>query len=190
MEHISLRWDRTTPKAPQIITNTDEPTREVKIAINYQTSLVKKQYKIVEPDGTAGQWQNYQGTITITKKNTIIYARGQDSAEVWTETSAKKITNIDEEPPSIKVTADLENPQQKIGIKIEATDDVKIETVAWAKGIQKESYFQNGGNRIENNSIIYVDENGYYTIYASDGVGNKSTYTLQITNIDKNAPNY
>ena len=189
MEHISLRWDRKTPKAPEIITNTDEPTREVKIAINYPSSLVTKQYKIIEPDGKDTGWKNYQGMITITKKNTIIYAKGQDEAEVWSEQAAKKITNIDEEPPVIKVTADLENPTQKVGIKIEVTDDVRVEAVAWAKGIQKESYFNNGGNRIENNSIIYVDENGYYTIYAIDGVGNKSTYTLQIQNIDKNAPN-
>ena len=64
----------------------------------------------------------------------------------------KKITNIDEEPPTIKVTADLENKSQKVGLKIEVTDDVRVETVAWAKEIQGESYFNGNGTAIQNNS--------------------------------------
>lgn len=189
MENISMRWNRTTPEAPQIILNTNEPTRQVTANIIYNSSLIVKRYKIVDPDGTIGEWQDYIGAITINKNNTIIYAQGQDEAEMWSSLGMKKITNIDEQPPVIKVTADLDSPKQKVGIKVEATDDVRVETVMWATGIQKDSYFNNQGNVIKNNSVFNVEENGYYTIYAKDGVGNTSTYTIQVDNIDKNAPN-
>ena len=188
MEHIYLRWDRTTPQTPEIILNTEEPTKEVKVAIRYNSNLVTKQYKIVEPDGTSSDWQEYQGMLTINKKNTVIYARGQDEAEMWTEQAMKKITNIDEEPPTIKVTADLETIAMKVGIKVEATDDTQVETVMWAEGIRADSYFNENGTVIPNNSIFYVAENSYYTIYAKDRVGNTSTYTLQVGNVDLTPP--
>ena len=189
MESISMRWDRTTPEAPQIILNTNEPARQVTANIIYNSTLIVKQYKIVEPNGRIGDWQEYTGPIVINKNNTIIYVRGQDDAEVWSNSAMKKITNIDEQPPEIKITADLDSPKQKVGIKVEAIDDVRVETVMWAKGIQKDSYFNSQGNVIQNNSVFNVEENGYYTIYAKDGVGNTSTYTIQVDNIDKNAPN-
>lgn len=188
MEHIYLRWNRTTPQTPIIVLNTEEPTREVKVGIEYSNSLVKKQYKIIQPDGTSSQWQDYTGMLNITKKNTIICARGQDEAEVWSSQAMKKITNIDEEPPIIKVTADLANKAQKVGIKVEAVDDVRVDIVMWAQGIRDESYFNSNGAVIKNNSIFYVTENSYYTIYAKDAVGNTSTYTLQVGNVDLNPP--
>ena len=188
VEHIYLRWSRTTPQIPTIVLNTEEPAKEVKVGISYSDVLKVKQYKIIEPDGTSDDWKEYTGAFTITKKNTIIYARGQDEAEVWTEQSMRKITNIDEEPPIIKVTADLENMTQKVGIKVEVQDDTKIETIAWAQGIRTDSYFDTNGTVIQNNSVFYVTENNYYTIYAKDGVGNTSTYTLQVGNVDLTPP--
>ena len=189
VENISMRWNTLTPEAPQIILNTTEPVKQAIVSIIYDDSLITKQYKIVKPDGTIGEWQNYTGQITINQNNTIIYARGQDQQEMWSKLATKKITNIDEQPPIIKVTADLDSPKQKVGIKVEVIDDVKVDTVMWAKGIQKDSYFNSQGNIIQNNSIFNVEENGYYTIYAKDGVGNTSIYTIQVDNIDKNAPN-
>ena len=188
MENIFMRWDRSTPNSPTILLNTQEPAREVTVTIQYSSSLLVREYRIVEPDGTSSDWMEYTGSFTVDKKNTIIYARGQDEAEVWSGTAMKQITNIDEEPPVIKVSADLENTAQRVGMRIEVTDDVRVETVAWAKGIRGESYFETGGNVIPNNSIVTVEENGYYTIYAEDGVGNKQVYTILVENVDLTPP--
>ena len=188
MANISMRWDRTTPQAPTIIPSTTEPAKELQVSIVYSNTLIVKQYKVITPDGETTGWLEYEGPIKVTQKGTVIYARGQDDAEVWSEQAMKVITNIDEEPPVIKVTADLETAKQKVGIKVEVTDDTKVETVKYAKGIQKESYFTTSGTGIQNNSVFYITENGYYTIYAQDGAGNTSTYTIEVTNIDLEAP--
>ena len=187
-ENIYMRWDRSQPKQPTIILSTTEPARELTVTIKYEESLKKKEYNVVYPDGTRTGWKTYKEPIKVDRKNTVIYARGMDEAEVYTKETIKKITNIDEEAPEIKLTADLENAQQKVGVKVIVTDDVKVEQIKWAKELQGESYFETNGTAIENNSVIEIEENGYYTFYAEDGVGNKQTYTLNITNVDKTPP--
>ena len=187
-ENIYMRWDRSQPKQPTIILSTTEPARELTVTIKYEENLKKKEYNVVYPDGTRTGWKTYKEPIKVDRKNTVIYARGMDEAEVYTKETIKKITNIDEEAPEIKLTADLENAQQKVGVKVIVTDDVKVEQVKWASGIQGESYFETNGTAIENNSVVEIEENGYYTFYAEDGVGNKQTYTLNITNVDKTPP--
>ena len=187
-ENIYMRWDRSQPKQPTIILSTTEPARELTVTIKYEENLKKKEYNVVYPDGTRTGWKTYKEPIKVDRKNTVIYARGMDEAEVYTKETIKKITNIDEEAPEIKLTADLENAQQKVGVKVIVTDDVKVEQVKWAKELQGESYFETNGTAIENNSVVEIEENGYYTFYAEDGVGNKQVYTLNITNVDKTPP--
>ncbi len=188
-ENLFMRWDRVTPVAPQIIPSTSEPTRSLTVQIQYEDYLVKKEYKVVNPDGSIKQdWTNYTGPINIDVNNTVIYARGQDDAEVWSTQAIKKITNIDETSPEIHLTADLEKIAQNVQIKVSVTDDVKVQKVKWAAGIQGESYFATAGTEVNNNSVVKITENGYYTFYAEDGVGNKQVYTLNIENIDLTPP--
>ncbi len=188
-ENIFMRWDRVTPSAPLVVLNTEDPAREVTATIQYESSLVKKQYKVVDPDGTVSQdWTDYSTPIKVTKNNTIIYARGQDDAEVWSSQAVKKVTNIDEMPPEIKLTADLEKVAQSVQVKVAVTDDVKVAKVKWTSGQQGENFFKTGGTEINNNSVVKITANGYYTFYAEDGVGNAQVYTLYVPNIDLTPP--
>ena len=188
-ENLFMRWDRVTPSAPQIILSTEEPTRNLTAQIQYESYLVKKEYKVVNSDGSIKQdWTEYKGPIQINQNNTVIYARGQDDAEVWSNQAVKKITNIDETSPEIHLTADLEKISQNVQIKVSVTDDVKVQKVKWAAGIQGESYFKTGGTEVNNNSVVKITQNGYYTFYAEDGVGNTQVYTLNIENIDLTPP--
>ncbi len=188
-ENLFMRWDRVTPSAPQIIPSTSEPTRSLTAQIQYESYLVKKEYKVLNPDGSVKQdWTEYKGPISVDVNNTVIYARGQDDAEVWSNQAVKKITNIDETSPEIHLTADLEKIARNVQIKVSVTDDVKVQKVKWAAGIQGESYFATGGTEINNNSVVKITGNGYYTFYAEDGVGNKQVYTLNIENIDLTPP--
>jgi hypothetical protein len=132
--------------------------------------------------------QNIKNPLLLIKKGTIIYARGIDDAEVYSKEETLKINNIDEDPPIIKLTADLENAQQKVGVKVMVTDDTQVDTIKWEKGNLGESYFLNNGTAILNNSVVNLNENGIYTFYAIDSVGNTQIYTLTITNIDNTPP--
>ena len=188
-ENIYMRWDRVQPPSPQILADTIEPAREVKITIVYDSSLVSKQYKVVDRDGNLiTDWTRYNGAITVTDKNTIIYARGKDEAEVFTNESRYQVTNIDEEAPVINLVADYDNPTRQLGIKVTVTDDVKVNQVKWARGIQGASYFKTAGTVIPNDNIVTITENDYYTFYASDYAGNEQVYTVNINNIDLNPP--
>ena len=187
-EYISMRWDRAQSVSPTILLNTNEPTRKAIVTITYPNTLVKKQYKIIYPDEKQTDWTEYKEPITVDKKGTIIYARGIDDAEVYSKEATLKINNIDEDPPIIKLTADLENAQQKVGVKVMVTDDTQVDTIKWAKGNLGESYFLNNGTAILNNSVVNLNENGIYTFYAIDSVGNTQIYTLTITNIDNTPP--
>ena len=188
-ENIFMRWDTTTPPTPEIVLNTLEPAQKVSATILYNKILVKKEYKVVDKDSNIVQdWANYDGAINIDRNNTIIYARGMDETEVWSETAVYKVTNIDELQPVINLTMDLVTATQKLGIKVNVTDDGVVSKIKWAKGILGESYFASGGTEILNNSIVNITENAYYTFYAEDGVGNKQVYTINVENIDLTPP--
>ena len=188
IEDIYMRWDTVKPETPQIILSTEEPTREVQVSIIYKSSLKEKQYKIIEPDGSTDGWKDYKESFTINKNNTVILAKGMNESEVWGEEAEKQITNIDEKQPEIKLIADFEKDTQKLLVKVEVTDDTRVAEVKWTKGVQGESYFVNEGEGIINNSTIEITENGYYTFYAEDGVGNKQVYTINVTNVDAEGP--
>ncbi len=188
-ENIFMRWDREPLGAPQIVITPTDASISITANIVYNPNLVTKQYKVVNPDGSIKtDWTNYTGAITIDRNNTVIYAKGMDDTEVWTLETMKKVTNIDETEPVIKLTADLDTAQQKVAVKVSVTDDVAVGKVKWAAGVQGESYFTNSGNEIANNSVVNITSNGYYTFYAEDQVGNKQVYTLNVTNVDLTAP--
>lgn len=67
-------------------------------------------------------------------------------------------------------------------ITVNATDDIGITTIKYAKGSQPTSYFTNNGTNVTNNKVT-VTENGTYTFYVSDVAGNSSITTIDITNI-------
>ncbi|MDF2865651.1 MAG: hypothetical protein K0R72_460 [Clostridia bacterium] len=188
-ENLFMRWDRESLAAPQIVITPSEPTKQVTANIVYNPNLIKKQYKILNPDGSIKtDWTDYTEAITVDRKNSVIYARGMDDSEIWTSESMKKITNIDETPPVIAITADLSLAQQKVAVKVNVTDDIAVGKVKWAPGTLGESYFATSGTEILNNSIVNITNNGYYTFYAEDQVGNIQVYTLNVTNVDLSAP--
>ncbi|MDF2866502.1 MAG: coagulation factor 5/8 type domain protein [Clostridia bacterium] len=187
-ENVFMRWDRVPPKAPQISINTTEPIKQVSVTIIYENGLIKRQYRLLEPGGTLGEWNAYTDPISITKNNTIIYARGMDDTEVWSAEGIYKVINIDEIQPVIRLTADLTNAMQKIPILVSVTDDIAIGKIKWATGAVGESYFINSGTEIQNDSTVEIATNGIYTFYAEDRVGNIQTYSLNVTNIDLTPP--
>ncbi len=203
IEQIYMRWDNMTPTMPKIILSTEGPCLELEATIEYEETLIKRQYRVVYPNGVITSWKDYQEgeQIQVTQNGTIIYAKGQDETGMWTQTAKRQITNIDENPPEIKVTGDLETATTNLTLQVNVTDDMGIEEIKWAKGNQLESYFTGNGETLynrqeeENQTVqkkldktIQIESNGTYTIYAKDIVGNSGTFILQVGNIDLMPP--
>ena len=184
MENLFMRWDTSKPAKPTFILSEEEPTKELEVAIIYDNTSKIKQYKIVKPTGEDSGWLDYNGPIKITDNKTVIYAKSQNSAEVWSETSNIKITNIDDEAPQIEARGELEKPRQKVTVQLVGKDNLGIDKVGYAKNnvdCSKATY-------IENMQTFTVEENGLYTICAKDKVGNTAKDLIEIKNIDKTAP--
>ena len=184
MENLFMRWDTSKPAKPTFILSEEEPTKELEVAIIYDNTSKIKQYKIIKPTGEDSGWLDYNGPIKITDNKTVIYAKSQNSAEVWSETSNIKITNIDDEAPQIEARGELEKPRQKVTVQLVGKDNLGIDKVGYAKNnvdCSKATY-------IENMQTFTVEENGLYTICAKDKVGNTAKDLIEIKNIDKTAP--
>ncbi len=187
MENIFMRWEQYKPALPEIILNPDFATNEVDVIINYENMLTKKYYKIVNNNGQDTGWLEYTGNIKVQENNTTIYAKGKTVQGTETDTSSRIITNIDKEAPVIEIQGDFVTPKQKVIIYPIVTDNFKVDRVKWEKGQQEASYFRENGKVVYNNFV--VEDNDIYTIYAVDSVGNESIKIVNVTNIDKEAPN-
>ena len=187
-ENLFMRWDYAIPKAPTIKLNTTTPTRKVEVTIEY-TGSSKKQYKLVTKEGKETEWLDYTGPITIDKNETVVYARGISDIEAVGKIGSKKITNIDEENPEVEAVGDFETPTRKLTIQIVGKDNLGINVVGWGQGKKDIKYFQDVASLQKNNSTFTVEENGIYTIYAEDMVGNTVIKKIEVENIDKTAPN-
>ena len=189
MENLFMRWDTEKISAPKIIETPEEVTREASISIVYNKALVKKLYKIVYEDGEETEWLKYEKPFKIDKNKATIYAKGITRSESESKVRSKTITNIDNTDPEIRVKGNFEKAARQINVTVNAIDEFGIDKVKWAKGEQTKEYFKKNGKGIRNGSSFKVEENGKYTIYAVDYVGNEVIKVIEITNIDKEAPN-
>ena len=189
MENLFMRWDTEKISAPKIIEIPEEVTREASISIVYNKALVKKLYKIVYEDGEETEWLTYEKPFKIDKNKATIYAKGITRSESESKVRSKTITNIDDTDPEIRVKGNFEKAARQINVTVNAIDEFGIDKVKFAKGEQTKEYFKKNGKGIRNGSSFKVEENGKYTIYAVDYVGNEVIKVIEITNIDKEAPN-
>jgi len=189
MENLFMRWNTAKIKKPEIfLTPQEEATKEVEVGILYSSSLNNKYYKMITEDGKDTGWLEYTGPFKVTENNTVIYAKGTSINNNDSEVSSLKITNIDKLAPELTIKGDFITPKQKVTVSVDAKDDMMMSMVMWAPGEQTTKYFKTNGTTIKNPGTFTVTENGKYTIYAVDQVGNEVIEVIEITNIDKNAP--
>lgn len=67
-------------------------------------------------------------------------------------------------------------------IKVDAKDNVRIQTTKWENGKQTAEYFKTNGKVVKNNQIK-ATKNGWYTVYTKDTSGNTKIEQIEITNI-------
>ena len=98
----------------------------------------------------------------------------------------------DETEPKITYTLNRTEPtNDKVQIEINVQDTSEIESVKWASGSKKVSYFlENGKNLTLKSEVVSVSvkKNGTYSFYAKDSFGNETVKKVKITNIDQIPP--
>ncbi|MCR5483423.1 MAG: InlB B-repeat-containing protein [Bacilli bacterium] len=176
-ENLFIRWDFKKLDTPDFIILDEEPCRSTKIFINFDLESVGKEYKIVYPNGEETDWQVYSGGIDVDMNNTKILARSISEQEDYSDTGYYTVTNIDDENPVIEVEPSTTRPAKKVYVSVMVTDNGVIDYVSF------------NGNPVDSpNFVTTVEENGVYTIYARDSVGNETTKDIIINNIDNEAP--
>ena len=188
IENIYMRWDYKVPDAPSIKLDKTTPTKKVMVSITYDKYSYKREYKLVTKDGKETAWKEYTGSFSIEDNETIIYARGKTAFDEVGKQSTMKVVNIDNEPPEIDFKSDLETPTRKLTIQLCGKDNLGIDYVGYIKGRKTSKEAIDDGVELNNYSTFDIDENGYYTIYARDKVGNVTSKVIKVENIDKNAP--
>ena len=188
MENLFMRWDPVLPNVPTFDVAPNAPAKKDLVTITFDDYSVIKKYKLAYNDGTESDWMDYTKPLVIDKNNTIIYAYSITSSEELSKTSSVQITNIDEIAPTITANADFTTPKRKLNVTLVGTDNLKLQNVGYAKGEHDANYMTNYATVINNNTAFTVTENGVYTIYSVDTVGNTTVKTIDITNIDATAP--
>ena len=187
-ENLYMRWDKQKVEAPKIIVSEEEETvTSVDVAVSYNKALVSKQYRVIYDNGTDTGWLKYNGKFKVIDKG-IVYAKGIDIDGNDSKVAEQRIDNIDSTGPVITVTGDLVTPKQKVTLLISAKDDGEVDSLLYEVGSKKADYFKKNGKGLKNPGTITIEENGKYTFYAVDGLGNETIKEIEITNIDKTAP--
>ncbi|MBO5475349.1 MAG: PASTA domain-containing protein, partial [Bacilli bacterium] len=123
-ENLFMRWNLDKPSTPTFTLSTDDWTKEVTIAINYDNSSVDRLYKIVYEDGEDTGWLDYKEPVVIDKNNAIIYAKSINDVEIQSEIGSKKITNIDIEKPIISDVNVIKKGSSNFTIEVDALDEI------------------------------------------------------------------
>lgn len=127
-----------------------------------------------------------QASTEITENGTYIVCVRDSKGTVVTETI--NVTNIDRTAPSIlgidKSTTEWTN--QDILLIVRASDDQP--EGGTGSGLAEQAYsFDEGTTYVEVNSLT-VSENGTYKVMIKDQLGNVGTGYVEVSNIDKTAP--
>ena len=187
-ENLYMKWDSAKVDAPKIIKSEDtETVTSMDVAISYNKALVSKLYRVIYDDGTDTGWIKYNGKFKVDKKG-IVYAKGVDVEGNDSYISNLRIDNIDSTGPVITIKGDMQTPKQKVTLLISAKDDGAVDSLLYEEGSKNVNYFKKNGKGLSNSSTITITENGKYTFYAVDNLGNETIKEIEITNIDTDAP--
>lgn len=131
------------------------------------------------------------GEITIKKNGsyTVYIEDSRGNAAI----SKIRINNIDTTGPAVAIKKSTsEYTKNNLTVRITAADkDTGIGEVRYLRGRKKVNDFQKAGKKIslkKGTGSLRISQNGAYTFYISDRAGNALTQTINVSNIDTEAP--
>ena len=170
--------DKSAPKISSISKDVSGWTgKSVTISVNASDSQ----------SGLAGEAYSYDGGTNFTSSSSYTVSKNCDVSVVVrdaagnTSSSSVNISNIDLKAPSVtsvlpSTTAWTNKP---ISITVSAKDS--------GSGLADKAYSFDGKS-FTSNSSLQVSQNGTYNVTVSDAVGNLSSASVEVKNIDTNAP--
>ena len=126
-----------------------------------------------------------QGNLSV---SAVVFSdKGAPSTEITTTTDGSSVIYDNTNPNLLYTLTPNEATNQNVTVQINATDTISgVKLLKWAEGTQSESYFTTGGTEFTNS--FTANENGQYTIYARDNVGNETLLLVIVSNIDRIVP--
>lgn len=161
------------------------------VEIALEDSAGNKIVKQVSADAD-GKWSLGSDKLNLSgfqDGSITVHLRSVDGAGNSSAPQAETLL-LDTTPPSIAAltasTVDWTNGNVTVAASIHDGTGTGISVTKYAYGEVTAAAFQTQGNSFE--GAFTVQENGIYTVYARDAAGNESINTIEITNIDKQAP--
>ncbi len=179
-EYPVTNIDKVNPTISNITPSTKNWTnQDVTITALYDdnlSGLAAAMYKIGE-----GEWQGYQGVITVTENALVTFLATDNAGNSTTETYL--VNNIDKVKPTISnITPSTTSwTNQDVTITADYADE--------GGSLLKESLYKIGDGAWQHyQGVITVTENALVTLKATDNAGNVTTDFYNVTNIDKVNP--
>lgn len=181
--------DTAKPKIYEIVYTTEEPTnKSVGVKLYYTKSNVT--IKDIEPSGTTNRNDitvDYSSSILRFKENgtvtvTFVDEYGNEGQTVVT------VNNINRETPSLVAVCTPSEYNRSVKVKFEQEknqDDIPLDTTRELSDINVMYY---GKSETADKAEFEFMENGTYTFYAFDSIGNTQVISVAISDIDTTAP--
>ncbi len=172
--------DTTPPDAPVAEASTTLPTNQnVTVTATFSTDSTVKEYSM---DGT--NWSAYTEGIVFSENGTVSF-RGTDAAGNLSDVTSVAVTNIDKVPPDIPEISTNPEPGATTNGNVTVTayfpNDVVLTQVS-LDGVEWNDSSHNNVGQIE------MTDNGLVYFRGFDAAGNFTEGSLEVTNIDKVAP--
>ena len=154
-----------------------EPATEVSVSASYSGSLNTPEISWREEDGKITK----SSSIAVSKNGNYTMLATYSEDGVNYETSREiRIANIDRDGPVVQSVAvnTSEPTNQNVILTVEASDPAAL----------AEKPYSLDGKEFSAVNTFEITENGEYTVYVSDRLGNITTYQTEVKNIDKNPP--
>ena len=170
-KNLDLTVKASVIPAPTVTADVTTPTNgNVLLSAVFDEFSTVREYRI---DG--GAWQSYTAAVSVSQ-NCKVEFRCKDAQDVYSSITLYDVTNIDRSAPVISVTGNLTQPARKVILTASADDGSAL------------LYSFDNVNYQRYKDGVTVTANGTVYFKSTDAAGNTTQKTVQITNIDLNAP--
>ncbi|MFT9849458.1 leucine-rich repeat protein [Aneurinibacillus sp. REN35] len=158
---------------------------DVDVVSSYITGIQAYQWTKAEARPNSSGWQEFSSGDTISTPSEagslVLHVRFKDRNGYESFYYSNRF-NVDQSPPVIQLSTGASSPSNQ-NVAITATIDDPhsgLQLTKWASGTQPLSYFSAGGGTSFTKSFNVTD-NGTYTVYARDNVGNEAVETIVVS---------
>ncbi|WP_418300884.1 S-layer homology domain-containing protein [Lysinibacillus fusiformis] len=170
---------------------------EVTVSLQTDIPIAVPVLKIADVESTAsGAGTDWTASLVLTDAvaegdlsvSAVVFSNtGAPSTEVTNTTDGSLVLYDNTGPNLLYTMTPNDATNQNVTVQVNATDAISgVKLLKWAVGAQTENYFTTEGTEFTNS--FTATDNGPYTVYAQDIVGNEKLQSIIVSNIDREAP--